>query len=311
MAKKKETIQPTEDTIKKNPEAANVKSNEDTTQKIADLTAEKETLQAENKKQAEEIQELCQMLADKDRPEYLVVIPYKASEPQGNELYLAIRGWLKHFKERFRIVIVGDKPGDWNHGLPENVSEIAHLPHICQTANPPLDIVAKLQEVIAAYPEYPGFILTNDDIYPVNDFDITEVKLLKSDGPLTDRKSTGNLYAENRTKTLKLLQAEQRSVYDYGCHTPVYLEAAKFLELVEKFNLTESAYLITSLYFNYFYPNRIPIKLELEYDNLKAGVYRQNANLARLREIKSRKIWINNSVSGWSDQFAAIIANLI
>ena len=50
MAKKKETIQPTEDTIKKNPEAANVKSNEDTTQKIADLTAEKETLQAENKK---------------------------------------------------------------------------------------------------------------------------------------------------------------------------------------------------------------------------------------------------------------------
>ena len=75
MAKKKETIQPTEDTIKKNPEAANVKSNEDTTQKIADLTAEKETLQAENKKQAEEIQELCQMLADKDRPEYLVVIP--------------------------------------------------------------------------------------------------------------------------------------------------------------------------------------------------------------------------------------------
>ena len=311
MVKKKGTVQLTEDTLKKNLEATKVQSNGDITQKIADLTVEKETLQSKNKEQAEEIQDLYQMLADKDKPEYLVVIPYKASEAQGNELYLAICGWLKHFKEHFRIVIVGDKPKDLNHELPKNVSEIVHLPHTCQTENPPLDIVAKLQEVIATYPEYPGLILTNDDIYPVNDFDITEVKLLKSDGTLTDRKSTGNLYAENRAKTLKLLQAEQLSVYDYGCHTPVYFEATKFLELVEKFNLTESACLITSLYFNYFYPNRIPVKLELEYDNLKAGVYRQNANLARLQEIKSRKIWINNSVSGWSDQFAAIIANLI
>lgn len=87
MVNKKETVQLIEDTLKKNLEAANVQSNEDTTQKIADLTAEKETLQAENKKQAEEIQELCQMLADKDRPEYLVVIPYKASKPREMSLF--------------------------------------------------------------------------------------------------------------------------------------------------------------------------------------------------------------------------------
>lgn len=298
MAAKNETNQPvTEATSNKEPESEYI-------QEVASHTAENELLQAE-------IRELHKMLADKDNPEYLVIIPYKASEAQGNEIHLAIHGWLKHFKERFRLIIIGDDPGDIDYTLPENVSEITHLPHSCQTDNPPLDIITKLQEVIIAYPEYPGIILTNDDIYPVNDFDITEVKLLKSDGLLTDRKSTGNLYTENRTKTLKLLQTKHLPVYDYGCHTPVYLETAKLLELIDKFNMTEESYLITSLYFNYFYPNRIPLKLDLQYDNLKAGVYRQNANLMMLKGISHRKIWISNSVAGWSQEFEQIMTEIL
>ena len=93
MAKKKETIQPTEDTIKKNPEAANVKSNEDTTQKIADLTAEKETLQAENKKQAEEIQELCQMLQP-------------SADGQIKLISLGFGGLIRNNDEIFRSVFI-------------------------------------------------------------------------------------------------------------------------------------------------------------------------------------------------------------
>lgn len=212
MAEKIETNQPViETTSKKEPESENI-------QEVANLTTEIKFLLAKNQEQFEEIRELHKMLADKDNPEYLVIIPYKASEAQGNEIHLAIHGWLKHFKESFRLIIIGDDPGDIDYTLPENVSEVTHLPHSCQTDNPPLDIIAKLQEVIIAYPEYPGIILTNDDIYPVNDFDITEVKLLKSDGLLIDRKSTGNLYTENRTKTLKLLQDKHLPIYDYGCH---------------------------------------------------------------------------------------------
>lgn len=44
MVKKKGTVQLTEDTLKKNLEATKVQSNGDITQKIADLTVEKETL---------------------------------------------------------------------------------------------------------------------------------------------------------------------------------------------------------------------------------------------------------------------------
>lgn len=305
MAEKNETNQPvSEATSDKEPESEYI-------QEVANLTTEIKFLLAKNQEQFEEIRELHKMLADKNNPEYLIIIPYKASEAQGNEIHLAIHGWLKHFKERFRLIIIGDDPGDIDYTLPENVSEITHLPHSCQTDNPPLDIIAKLQEVIIAYPEYPGIILTNDDIYPVTDFDITEVKLLKSDGLLTDRKSTGNLYAENRAKTLKLLQAEHLPIYDYGCHTPVYLETAKLLELIDKFNMTEDSFLIASLYFNYFYPNRVPLKLDLQYDNLKAGVYRQNANLTMLKDISHRKIWISNSVAGWSQEFEQIMTEIL
>lgn len=94
-------------------------------------------------------------------------------------------------------------------------------------------------------------------------------------------------------------------------HTPVYLETAKLLELIDKFNMTEESYLITSLYFNYFYPNRIPLKLDLPYDNLKAGVYRQNANLIMLKDISHWKILISNSVAGWSKEFEQIMTEIL
>lgn len=312
MAKKKETVQSVAEQTKQEEIIPEIQKEQSAnSNQEPDLIVVNEGLKSENDTLRSENCELRTMLSEQKTPEYLVVIPYKKSEAQGNELLLAIRGWIKHFKEAFRIIIVGDHPGEIPEELPENMSVVIHLPHVCQTETPPLDIIAKLQEVIAAYPEYPGIILTNDDIYPVNDFDITEVKLLKSDGLLTDRKSTGDLYSENRAQTLKLLQAGHLPVYDYDCHTPVYLDTAKLLELIEKFDMTGSASLLASLYFNYFYPERIPLKLDLQYDNLKVGVHRQNANWDLLEEMCRRKIWVNNSVSGWCDQFRKIMEEIL
>ena len=243
-------------------------------------------------------------------PEYLVVIPYKESEAQGNELELAIRSWGKYFKENFTLVVVGDHHGEMAGISDDYAKRIIHLPHVCITDNPPLDIVAKLQLVIETFPEHAGLILTNDDIYPINDFDITEVKLLKSEGLLTDVKKVGEVYAANRAKTLKaIMDIKEASIYDYGSHTPVYLDAEKLLELIEKFNLTEEAYLLTSLYFNYFYPTRIPFKLDMDKDNLKVIVGRPNANLRLLADyFMPVKIWINNTTAGWSNELAELIA---
>lgn len=264
------------------------------------LIRENDTLKAENGV-------LREYIDAREHPVYPVVIPYKKSEAQGQELRLAITGWLKHFKERFKIIVIGD----WEDFLTEITEDIIHIPHECSAEDPALDVVSKLLTVISEMPEYEGLILTNDDIYPVNDFDITDVRFLKTDGFLTDQKSTGTLYARNRKKTLDLLIKEGKPVFDYGCHTPVYLEDSKLIDLVDRFDLQNEAYLLSSLYFNFFFPARIPMKLDIFQDNLKVGVYRKNADLKKLQELIPWKIWVNNSEEGWSPEFAALLESML
>lgn len=270
------------------------------------LETEIQELKEENKKLTEDL-----LLAEELRDEYkamlhevaqpiLVVIPYRKSEAQGNELELAVKGWKKYFQEDFQIVVVGDR----EEYLPEDV---IHVPHECIIDNPPLDIVAKLREVMLRFPQVENIVLTNDDIYPVNDFTLTEVELLRVDGLLTDKKNTGRLYFENRERTIALLKSESKSLYDYGTHTPVFLSTEKLLALFEKYSMDTEAYLITSLYFNTYFPGRVPLIHNLEYDNFKVGVCRPEANLQKLKELIPRKIWVYNSVAGWSFNLQKII----
>lgn len=249
---------------------------------------------------AEELRDEYKAMLNEVAQPLLVVIPYRAKEAQGNELELAVKGWKKHFKEDFQIVIVGDN----EEYLPEDV---IHVHHECIIDNPPLDIVSKLRDVMLRFPQAENIILTNDDIYPVNDFSLTEIQLLRVDGLLTDKKNTGKLYSENRLRTVNLLEKEGRSLYDYGTHTPVFLEVEKLLALFEKYSMDTEAYLITSLYFNTYFSARVPFVHHLENDNFKVGVCRPDANLRRLKELIPRKIWVYNSVAGWSEDFQRII----
>lgn len=300
MAKTKKTIaEQTE--IEPKPETAMAEEqNPSIQEENQKLIRENDTLKAENS-------QLREYIDAREHPVYPIVIPYKKSEAQGQELRLAITGWLKHFKERFKIIVIGD----WEDFLTEITEDIIHIPHECSAEDPALDVVSKLLTVISEMPEYEGLILTNDDIYPVNDFDITDVRFLKTDGFLTDQKSTGTLYARNRKKTLDLLIKEEKTIFDYGCHTPVYLEASKLIDLVDRFDLQNEAYLLSSLYFNFFFPARIPMKLDIFQDNLKVGVYRKNADLKKLQELIPWKIWVNNSEEGWSPEFAALLESIL
>ena len=291
----------------------------DTVESVEELKKQVDNLTAANKqleKMAEEWKEKYEELDASPVPDfepdpYLVVIPYKASEAQGNELMLAIRGWMKHFKENFRIVVVGDVDGLELPEVSGGCLEIGVVPHECQTDNPPLDVVAKLLAVIGEFPEVENLIVTNDDIYPVNDFDIIEVMMLKADGLLTDEKKCGKLYKVNREKTLKALQASDASLYDYGSHLPMFYNVEELIKVIEAHNLTKEAMLISSLYFNTVYPSFVPFMLNMETDNLKVIVGRQNANLKLLREYIPRKVFVNNSVIGWSEEMEKVIEEFV
>ena len=214
------------------------------TPEMEELKKQVENLKSVNEELTESIKEWKEkyeeLLAEEPgfTPEpYLVVIPFKAGEAQGNELMLAIRGWMKHFKEQFRIVIVGDVEDLELPDLEGGCLEVMVIPHECKTENPPLDIVSKLLSVVEECPEVENIILTNDDIYPVNDFDVTEVKMLKADGLLTSNKKCGELYALNRGKTLKMLQEKKLPVFDYGSHLPMFFEVEHLLDVIEKHEL--------------------------------------------------------------------------
>lgn len=297
MAKKKDEQITAEE--KKQTISANIVS-------CSGLQAENEIIKSQNDVLNSENCELRTLLEKSGNPEYLVVIPYKKSEAQGNELLLAITGWLKHFKERFRLIIIGD-----HEEFLGEMEEIIHIPHDYSSDVAQLDIISKLMSVVSTYPEYEGLVLTNDDIYPVNDFDITEVKLLKTDGLLTDKKLTGVYYSEIRKRTLDLLLKTDKKLFDYDCHTPVFFETEKLMYLIDKFGLVTEPYLLSSLYFNYFFPTRVPLKLDIIQDNLKVGVYRKNADLQKLQVFIPLKIWVNNSTEGWTSEFQKIMEKIM
>ena len=279
---------------------------------VDDLTKANGELTEEMNEWKERYNELVNSpLPDCEPDPYLVVIPYKAAEAQGNELMLAIRGWMKYFKERFRIVVVGDVEGLEFPEVSGGCLEVGVLPHECKTDNPPLDVVEKLIAVIGEFPEAENLIVTNDDIYPVNDFDITEVKMLKKDGLLSDEKKCGEVYALNRGKTLKALQDKGLPVHDYGCHLPMFYDVEKLIKVIEEYDLTKEAMLFSSLYFNTVFPTFIPFRLNMESDNLKVIVGRQNANLKLLREYIPKKIFVNNSVTGWSPELEKVIGEYV
>lgn len=257
------------------------------------VTTDAEVLIAKNADLEEQVRSLSELIAGSQQtPPYLVVIPYKAAEAQGDELGLVIAGWKKHFKENFKIVVVGDPATCLD-------STILYVPHECTTDNPPLDIVSKMQSVIATFPEPEGLIWTNDDIYPVNDFTLAEVQFLKCNGLLTDENNTGSLYAYNRSRTIEALQKKGLPAYNYSCHLPVYYRVSELLNVIADYGCTTEAHLITSLYFNTVYPKHIPFKLNLLTDNLKCGVYRENPSIETIRQAFKSKIWINNSTAGW------------
>lgn len=235
----------------------------------------------------------------------LVVIPYLKDASQGNELQFAVAGWKKHFDQKeMKIVIVGD-----NEPFMESDPLITHLPHVRVSENPPLDIASKMMLVMKTFPEHEGMVWSNDDIFAVNDFDLVDVMSLRCIGTLAGDAKSSNPFQRNMARTVDVLRAEGLPLWNYSCHIPVYYEFEKLLHLFEKFDLEKESYLIASLYFNSFYPKRIPLTLNIVYDNVKCGIYRQNPNMDVVKAAFREKMWINNSQEGFLPSVMQMLAD--
>lgn len=230
----------------------------------------------------------------------LVVIPYCSAGAQGRELEYAVAGWRRHFKEDYLIVLAGE-----NHPITETGDDI-----ICVESErvPPspgnyrqhLDYVSCFKKVRAAFPKSKGFIFVADDCYAVNDFDLTDVKLLKqkADDMGGDPNSTNGWQRDKARTRAKLIEGGYPT-RNFTTHIPQWFEWDKLEALWDKYDMGNTSYVMEDLYYNIYYPTRIPLQLHIDHDNFKCGVYRRNPRIDIIRRAFKKQIWITNSPEGW------------
>jgi len=241
--------------------------------------------------------------------EILVVIPYLAKDAQGSELELAVTGWRKYFKEKFRIVVVGDY-----HPIVDSGDDITFIK--CPRVKWPgegnywahIDHVNKFRTVWNAYPKSKGFIYSCDDIYAVNEFTMEDVMKPKArcrqiDGDFTST----NKWVVDNYRTKKLLIRDRYPTMNWVCHLPVYYEWDKLFDIYERYDCDEKSRVVEQLYFNIYYGDSDYVVIEEEPNNYQYKVWEGKHDIDGVEEALNEKIWISNSVKGWKPELEQIL----
>lgn len=240
----------------------------------------------------------------------LVVIPYLAKAAQGNELFLSVAGWRKHFKEKFHIVIVGD----W-HPVVETGDDISFIK--CPRVKRPskgnywahIDHVNKFRTVRECYPDSNGFIYTCDDIYAVKDFTLADVKRLKVRcGDIKGDFGSGNAWVVDNYKTKKKLMREGLPTMNWVCHLPVWYEWDKLFAIYDKYNCDNKSYVVENLYFNTYHSNDDYIVIEEEQNDYQLKLWDRKMSVEDIQKGVEFKMWVSNSVLGWRPVIEEILA---
>ena len=240
----------------------------------------------------------------------LVVIPYCSEGAQGRELEYAVAGWRRHFKEDYLIVLAGE-----NHPVTETGDDIIciesrRVDPIPGQYRQHLDYVSCFKKVRAAFPESEGFIFVADDCYAVNDFDLTDVKFLKQiNYDFFGNANCGNGWQRDQAKTKAALVAAGLPSRNFTTHLPQWYEWDKLEALWKVYDMEHNSFVMENLYFNTYYPTRVPMQLNIDYDNLKCGVYRSNPRMEYIEDAFKSKIWITNSPVGWIPELDRMLAD--
>lgn len=231
----------------------------------------------------------------------IVVIPFNAEGAQGRELEYAVAGWRRHFKESHEIVVVGEalpEEGDWS-GVTFIKSE--RIPAREGQYRQHLDYVRCLKRVREAYPKSRGFVFVADDCYAVNDFDLSDILYLKAmPREIGDEQKSPNLWKRDAAKTRARLLADGYPVRDYTTHLPQWYEWERLAALWERYDMENESFVFEDLYYNIYYPTRLPLLIRDEYDSVKCALYFPNISAEGIRAAMRRKIWVTNSPNGWT-----------
>jgi len=234
----------------------------------------------------------------------LVVIPYSAEGPQGKELWYAVSGWRKHFKENYIIVVVGDYHPVCETGDDITCIRSPKVGPIPGMYRQHLDYVSCLKKVRAAYPESGGFIMVADDLYCVNDFALANVMLTrKQSDTLRLPTMPVNAWQEDRERTRILLEKEGYPTRNYTTHLPQWYEWDKLEALWDKYDMARTSYVMEDLYYNIYEDSSTVMA-----DASKLEVYDPCMDEQTIRAALREKLWINNSPAGWTPVLNKILS---
>lgn len=222
-----------------------------------------------------------------------VVIPYCKEFAQGRELLFALRSWQHNVRFGINIVVIGDRE-DWFS------DEITFIEHERISDNAQVDTLAKLRVAVESAEVTGRFIWTNDDIYVMNPISLAHIELPKVLGTLNSDKYKG-LYAENMKRTKLLLEKNGLLCLNYGTHTPLLFDKGQLTAMFERFpELENGGYLFPSVYYNSLpYPTQ-PVYLDWKTDQVLLPVVSKQPDEKVVEEMLSRKVFMNNAVSGYS-----------
>ena len=239
------------------------------------------------------------------KEENLIVIPYLASGAQGDELTLSVTGWRRHFKEPYRIAVVGD----W-HPVVESGEDITFIscPRIDPVPGqylPHLDMVHKFRKAREHFPESSGFIYTCDDIYATADITMEDIIAPKRPEQgfffvVEDWRKEKSGWLSDKLKTGALCLKEGIPVRNWVCHLPVYYRWDMLFGIYDRYGCDHESYIVENIYFNIRYPG--------DPGAVDCRAYRDEVKTSRpdVRPVGSVK-WISNANCGWSPELEALL----
>ena len=247
--------------------------------------------------------------------EYLVILPFAPDYASGRELETAVRGWHRHFltPDGFRLVVIGESCEVTDKLAADGLIEHIQRRTPWSNAGPEREFAAIAELVCDTFGnDYGGFIKTDDDIYPVNDFTLEAVKMIKWIGePLRGTDKHPNHFIRAMYATQTALAEKGRPTLNYCSHAPRWYSCAWLRSVLAEYRCTEVPHLVEPLYFNCVYSGREPkVNVNMKGNPLKFGIYGPvtDATLAEVEAaIRSGVKWVNHSAPYYDESVLEIV----
>lgn len=246
------------------------------------------------------------------KKETLVVLPYKQSGSQGNEIRLALNGWRKYCQFDYHFVVIGE----FDESLKNEFPWVKFIS--CKTKekkegqyNPHLDIQNKFNIISKNYSQvYNGFIWMVDDNYAIKPFTLEDITTTYYLNPsFSGQESAPTFYWDHdKWKTRQLLDREGLPHINYTTHYPCYFEFNKLRVIQDKFNMKEESYVLEDIYFNYFsHPEPLQVNC------IRLGIWSKMDFDRKFQDaVNDPNIkFICNSVEGWSKELEQELSKLV